>query len=119
MPLVTVTIRQEGLRVQVIRNGRLVFEIPWQDALEFSHAMREKANLAATCERYMTETESVEQDQELLIKRGVPLNLGVPRKRYGDLLRDHAIRSMAVVGRPHVKLELPHGQRSGTENANP
>lgn len=62
--LETLSIRQEGEKVLVIWNGRLLFEMPWQAALELSSALYQKAKLAEE----VAKAEQVAQDSAILLR---------------------------------------------------
>lgn len=68
---VEVTIRAEGSRVLVIRNGSTLHDMPWQSAREFARALLVKAQVAEEHERH----EQIVFDQALLQRRGVRFGL--------------------------------------------
>lgn len=68
---VGVKVRLEGDRVQLIRNGVLILELPYTAALELSGAIRTQAKRASQA----ANINRVIADQALLIRKGFPLAL--------------------------------------------
>jgi len=69
--LKNVTVRLEGKSVQLIEEGMLILEMPYQAALDIARAIRSQAMKASQ----MANVQRVISDQALLIRKGVPLRL--------------------------------------------
>ena len=67
----TLTVHQEGERVQLIANGQLVADMPWDAALALAHALRIKAKEAEET----IKAEAIAIDQAILLRLGVPIGL--------------------------------------------
>ena len=67
----TVHIRQEGTNVVVIKNGRTIFDMPWDAALALAKAIWGKAKLAEE----WASADDIVSDQALITRLGVPLGL--------------------------------------------
>ena len=67
----TVTVRQEGTNVVVIREGRAVFDMPWDAALQLAQAIFSQAKRAEE----LASAERIADDQAVLLRLGVPIGL--------------------------------------------
>jgi len=67
----TVHVRQEGVRVVVIKNGRTIFEMPHDAALALAKAIWTQAKLAEE----FANADDIVLDQALLTRLGVPIGL--------------------------------------------
>lgn len=68
-----ITIRQEGTRVHLIIDGRLVADLPWNAALEVAQAIRAQAGRAEE----IAKREQVIFDHALLLRAGSPFGLAL------------------------------------------
>jgi len=68
---VQVSVRQEGVNVVVVREGRAVFDMPWDAALELAAAILAQAKRAEE----LAHAEQIAGDQAILLRLGVPLGL--------------------------------------------
>jgi hypothetical protein len=68
---VAVTVRQEGTNVVVIREGRAVFDMPWDAALQLARAIFSQAKRAEE----LASAERIADDQAVLLRLGVPVGL--------------------------------------------
>lgn len=66
-----VSIRQEGERVLVLRNGVALFNMPWEAALEMANALTAKARLAEE----LVKIQEVARDQAILMRAGSPIGI--------------------------------------------
>lgn len=119
MSIESVSIRQEGDRVLLIQNGRLVLDLPWQAALDVGRGICAKARLSEE----HAKADSVITDQAILIRAGFPLGL----TRQPHMIREaiktanndrklrryipNGIRSQAVVGNPTLIQKGPAHDR--------
>ncbi len=67
----TVTVRQEGLQVLIIQDGRLLLEMPYQAALELANAIRNRAKAAEE----IALADTVILDQAILLRSGLGVGL--------------------------------------------
>jgi hypothetical protein len=67
----SVTLHVEGSMVQVIQNGMLLMELPWEQAKVLSRAIRAQAGRAEQNEKIL----KVISDQAVLIRNGFPVAL--------------------------------------------
>lgn len=84
MSLTAVQIRSEGQRVLVVKDGRAVFDMPWQAALDLSrgiHAMAKKSE-------EWSKKEQLIFDQGLLHRMGIRLGL-----IHNPVLRPEALKA--------------------------
>lgn len=65
------TVRREGTRVLVIRNGKAILDLPWDAALALARALHVKAHEAEEEARAL----DIIADQAILTRLGVPLGL--------------------------------------------
>ena len=72
---VAVTVRQEGTNVVVIREGRAVFDMPWDAALQLARAIFSQAKRAEE----LASAERIADDQAVLLRLGVPVGLSSRR----------------------------------------
>jgi hypothetical protein len=105
-----IAVRQEGERVLLIKDGRLIVDLPYQAALDLAKALRIKGKLAEE----LSEANGIIRDQALLIRIGA--KLGLTRRR--DIMKEAikeaehdrdlrrylpgGIKSTAIVGTPTV-----------------
>ena len=68
---VSVTVRQEGTNVVVIREGQAVFDMPWDAALQLAQAIFSQAKRAEE----LASAERIADDQAILLRLGVPVGL--------------------------------------------
>ena len=110
----TVNVSQEATNVVVVKDGRVVFDMPWDAALALAQAIRIKA---LTAEEH-AKAEAIIADQAILTRVGVPMGLtrnptmlreaakeaawNSSLRRYIPLKRAGGIRSQAVFGTPTV-----------------
>lgn len=111
----SLSIRQEGDRVLLIKDGRLICDMPWHAALQVADYIKSKAKLA---EEY-AHKEKIIDDQALLIRAGMPFGLtnhpvmlkeAVKEAFTNRFLRralPFGVKSTSVVGTPTVKLGKP------------
>lgn len=110
------TIRQEGVRVLVIVEGRLVLDLPWEAALQVAQAIQFKAKAAEE----FAKAEQIALDQALLMRSGTPVGLtdnpdilkqAANEAAWNSALRRRlpagGIRSGERFGRPTVKKGRP------------
>lgn len=71
MRVVMVQVRQEATNVVVIREGRAIFDMPWDAALELAQAIYVQAKRAEE----LAKAEAIAGDQAILLRLGVPLGL--------------------------------------------
>jgi hypothetical protein len=67
----SVILRVEGNMVQVIQNGMLLMDLPWEQAKVLSRAIRAQAGRAEQNEKIL----KVVSDQAVLIRQGFPVAL--------------------------------------------
>ena len=102
-------VRHEGKFVQLILNGKLILEIPYEQALELAPAIR---GCALKAEEWV-EAERIAMDGAILLRAGVPLGLSdhpaikneVVKLAVSDRSlrrRMPAIKSTALVGAPAI-----------------
>ena len=72
---VAVTVRQEGTNVVVIREGRAVFDMPWEASLHLAQAIFSQAKRAEE----LASAERIADDQAVLLRLGVPVGLSSRR----------------------------------------
>jgi len=65
------TVRREGSRVMLIKNGVTLLDLPWDAALELAKAMRLQAARAEQTAKVVR----VIADQSMLIRKGFPISL--------------------------------------------
>lgn len=65
------TIRQHYDRVQILIDGRLAADMPWQQALELSRAIHGQAKQAEA----WAKASAIAKDQAILTRLGVPIGL--------------------------------------------
>ncbi len=114
--LKSVSIRQEGERVLLIKDGRLILDMPWQAALQVARAIHQKAKLA----EQLASVDRLIIDQAILIRAGAPFGLtshrailqeSVKEALSNRQLRRHllgGIRSQAIVGQPTIFQHQPN-----------
>lgn len=108
-------IRQNADKVQIIKDGKLVMEMPWDAALEFTRAMRGVARLAET----YAKANAVIIDHAILLRAGVPIGLTDGEKFHDEVAKEAAhnrdlrrympggVKSKAIVGTPSVIRHKP------------
>lgn len=113
----TATVRQEGTRVVVVREGRAVLDLPWDGALELARAIHSQAKRAEE----LANADAIATDQAILLRLGVPIGLsdrqdiqqeaqnraawdsGLRRYIRGKRARGvNGVRSAGVVGTPTI-----------------
>ena len=85
-----VSIRQEDTRVLVIEDGRAVFDMPWEAALELAKAITAQAKKAEE----IAKADQVIEDAAVLMRSGAPFGLSNNR----DILK--AAKQEAAWGMP-------------------
>jgi len=111
---VEISVRQEGERVVILRDGQLALDLPYEAALSLAKAIRIKALQAEE----QANAEAIVFDQALLFRLGVPLGLTGNRdikreavkesawnadlRRYIGRNRTKGIRSSEAVGTPTI-----------------
>jgi hypothetical protein len=105
-----VSIRQEGISVLVVVDGRAVLEMPWQAALDVSMAIRIQAKEAEA----LAKVEGIIWDQAILVRSGAPFGLTSHRDMLKEATKEAAwnsplrkympggIKSQAVFGVPRL-----------------
>ena len=95
-----VTVRAEGGMVQLIENGTLILEVPWEAAKTLSRAMRQQAARA----EQDVKVNRVIKDQATLIRAGFPLRLtnrpDVFKEAGNEAAHDRELRRMMPGGIP-------------------
>lgn len=123
---VAVTVRQEGTNVVVIREGRAVFDMPWDAALQLARAIVSQAKRAEE----LASAERIADDQAVLLRLGVPVGLSSRRdiqeeaqeraawdstlRRYIPLKRAKGVggvRSQESFGTPRIIRHKPGDRR--------
>lgn len=123
---VAVTVRQEGTNVVVIREGRAVFDMPWDAALQLARAIFSQAKRAEE----LASAERIADDQAVLLRLGVPVGLSSRRdiqeeaqeraawdstlRRYIPLKRAKGVggvRSQESFGTPRIIRHKPGDRR--------
>lgn len=66
-----VTVHVEGSRVQLVQNGTLMLDLPWDQARRLARALKVQASKAEARAKVRT----IIGDQALLIRKGIPLAL--------------------------------------------
>ena len=67
----TANIRQEGTRVQVLLNGKLVIDLPWDAAEALAKAIHVQAKRAEE----WAKAQQIADDQSVLMRAGFPVGL--------------------------------------------
>ena len=113
--MTTVRVRREDNNVQVIRDGKLVFDMPWDAALEFADAIKYQAHMIEE----IVKREQVVFDQAILNRIGMPIGIinnrhlqaeSMHEAQYNRDLRRFlpgGIKSKEAVGTPTVRLVKP------------
>lgn len=117
------TVRAEGEMVQIIKDGRLVFEVPWQAALDLSKAIHAKAK---QCEEF-ADRERIIHDQAIVTRLGLRFGLtsnpfmlkeatkeaawNRDLRRYIRADRAMGIQSQSVVGTPSLIQQVGGNRR--------
>jgi hypothetical protein len=102
----TVQIRQDGAKVLIIKNGVLIFELPWEAALALADGIRAKGKLA---EEYAKANQII-SDQAILMRAGAPFAL----TNNPDILSE--ARKTAETDRNlrrYIPASIPSGERFG------
>ncbi len=126
---VSVSVRQEGTHVLVIREGRAIFDMPWDAALELAAAIQAQAKRAEE----LAHADAIAGDQAILLRLGVPLGLSDRRDIQQEAQQRAAwdselrraiplgrakgvggIRSAAVFGTPRIIRHRPKGPKGQT-----
>jgi len=106
-----VRIRHEGTNVQVIVNGALVFDAPWNAAQDIARELK-AASLRA---EEIAKADGIIFDNALLFRSGAPFGLSnhpdiiketVKEAGHNTTLRRHlrgGIQSKGIVGKPDVR----------------
>lgn len=123
MSLSTVRILAEGDHVHVVKDGRLVFDLPWDAALQLARAIHQKAKQA---EEY-AKRDVIVYDQAILARRGfrwlgltdhpVLQKMAMHTAVWDRNLRRYlpgGIKSQAAVGTPTVLNRPPREKESQT-----
>lgn len=117
----SLTIHQEGDRVHLIVNGRIVADLPWNAALEVAQAIRAQAARAEE----VAKREQVAYDHAIALRLGLPFGLafnadirklGEQAAQFDRGLRRYlpgGIRSQESVGTPSVIRHLPRRKPNG------
>ena len=110
-----VTIRQEGTRIVLLRNGSLLLDMPWGAALEVGRALIAKARQAEE----LAAAERIIQDQAILERTAFPIGLSqhpriqaeaLKEAQWGDVRRylpPPSIHSGEAVGTPALAQATP------------
>jgi hypothetical protein len=114
----SISVRQEGDRVLLLKNGVLIADLPWQAAIDLSGALRRKGVDAES----HAKAERIIGDQALLIRSGAPFGLtsnpamvreAVKEAQSNRMLRRYlpgGIKSTAIVGQPTIIQHPPKGE---------
>lgn len=70
-PGAKITVRRDGLRVLILLDGRLLLEMPWQQADVLASALKAQARRAEE----LAEVDTLIEQQALVIRKGVPFGL--------------------------------------------
>lgn len=84
-----VTVRQEGDRVLLLHNGRLLFSLPWGAALELGRALHVQGKRAEE----EAEAARIVYDQAILTRVGFPVGLSNRRDILTEAAREAAWNS--------------------------
>jgi hypothetical protein len=115
IPTDTLTVRQDGTHVLLLKNGMLIARVPWQAAKLVSQALRRKAQAAEETAYALR----IAGDQAVLLRAGVPIGLTdhprIQREAAHQAAWDRTlrrfmpggVRSQACVGRPTVIAHPP------------
>jgi len=115
LPADQITIRREGTRVLLLKNGVLIADMPYDAALQVSRAMRVKAKDA---EEHV-KAEQIINDSALLLRTGFPIGLSsnpdIIRESIKEAVNNRTLRralpggvkSQSVVGRPSIIQRAP------------
>lgn len=110
-----ISIRQEGERVLLIKDGRLILDLPWQAALEVARAIHQKAKLA----EQLACADKLIIDQAILLRAGAPFGLSshplILRESVREALTNRQLRrylpggvkSKEIVGQPAIIQHQP------------
>ena len=114
MSICITTVRAEGEFVQIVKDDRLVFELPWQAALDLAKAIHGKAK---ECEEFACR-DTIIHDQAIVTRLGLRFGLtsnphmlkeaakeaawNRDLRRYIRADRAMGIASQSVVGTPSV-----------------
>lgn len=103
-------IRQDGKTVQVIRNGVLLLDMPWDAAVDVAMAILQQARLVEEIEK----REEIIRDQAILNRVGLQIGLlnnsylqqeAMKEAQYNSELRRYLPDSnLKVVGKPTLRL---------------
>lgn len=114
-----VTIRQEGARILLLRNGIRILDMPWGAALEVGRALIVKARQ----EEEIEAAERIIQDQAILERAAFPIGLSQHPKiqaealkeaQWGDIRRympPPSIHSSEAVGTPALDHATPTAEQ--------
>jgi len=118
-----VIVRQEGMTIQVLRDGKLILEMPYDAALEVSKAIYTQAKKGEE----IAERETIITDQAILTRIGANFGLtshphllkeatkeaawNSKLRRYIPLGRAGGIKSQSIVGAP--SLIMKGGKKNG------
>jgi len=115
----TLRFRQNYTGVQILRDGKIVADLPWDAALRAADALRQVSKRAEE----WAQAEKIASDQALLIRTGAPIGLsnnptiiGEAKKRAQhdrDLRRylPGGIRSKTVFGAPTIVRHNPKDKK--------
>ncbi len=123
-----VRIRHEGMRVQVLKDGRVLLELPWQAALDLAKALHAQGKRAEEIDR----AQAIIHDQAIVTRLGLrfgltshPLLLREAGKeaawnrnlrRYIPSGRAYGIASQEMVGAPII---IQHPPAPAAKEATP
>ena len=102
-------VRHHGTHVHVIKDGQLVFDLPWEGALAFSKALHVQGKLAEADAK----VDSIITDQAVLTSIGAPLGLSndpkVLKESYkrAQELKYPQVDIDGIVGAPAVRRTPP------------
>jgi len=116
-----ITIRREGTRVLLLKNGVLIADMPYDAALQISRAMQVKAKDAEE----LVKANAIIADSALLLRTGFPIGLSnnpdIIRESIKEAVNNRILRralpggvkSQAVVGRPSIIQHAPRRNGKG------
>ena len=117
----SITVRQDGERVLLLKNGVLIGDLPYQTALILSDVLRTKGKQAEE----VAKAEQVISDSALLIRSGAPFGLSSNKNILSEAIKEAAhnrslrrflpggIKSREVFGRPTITQHPSKGRHNG------
>lgn len=97
-------VRQEGTRVLVMVDGRVVLDLPWQAADQLAKAVRAKARQAEE----LAKAEDIVMDAAVLLRSGAPFGISSHPKILDEAKKEAAFNTT-------LRRAMPGGIRSTTQ----